>query len=107
MGLLVTSTHALESSGSAASIISLSSKSLPDEKEYEARCIRWITDKFFFSSKETYEMWVKKNFGSKTAFEDEWLTKMYFEYAKELPMDEVAFQKWLSAKVQSRVDAKD
>jgi hypothetical protein len=107
MGLLVTGTHALESSGSAASIISLSSKSLPDEKEYEARCIRWITDKFFFSSKETYEMWVKKNFGSKTAFEDEWLTKMYFEYAKELPMDEVAFQKWLSAKVQSRVDARE
>ena len=52
-------------------------------------------------------MWVKKNFGSKTAFEDEWLTKMYFEYAKEIPMDEVAFQKWLSAKVQSRVDASD
>ena len=49
----------------------------------------------------------EKNFGSKTAFEDEWLTKMYFEYAKELPMDEVAFQKWLSAKVQSRVDARE
>ena len=32
---------------------------------------------------------------------------MYFEYAKELPMDEVAFQKWLSAKVQSRVDARE
>ena len=47
----------------------------------------------------------EKNFGSKTAFEDEWLTKMYFEYAKELPMDEVAFQKWLSSKVLSRVDA--
>ena len=107
MGLLVTGTHALESSGSAASIISLSSKSLPDEKEYEARCIRWINDKFFFNSKETYEMWVKKNFGSKTAFEDEWLTKIYFEYAKELPMGEVAFQKWLSAKVQSRVDARE
>ena len=52
-------------------------------------------------------MWVKKNFGSKTAFEDDLLTKMYFEYAKELPMDEVAFQKWLSAKVQSRVDARE
>ena len=49
----------------------------------------------------------EKNFGSKTAFEDEWLTKIYFEYAKELPMDEVAFQKWLSARVQSRVDARE
>ena len=49
-------------------------------------------------------MWVKKNFGSKTAFEDEWLTKMYFEYAKEQPMDETDFQDWLSAKVEARIE---
>ena len=106
MGLLVTGTLILESSSSAVNF-SLSSQSFPDAKEYEARCTRWITTRFFFKSEDSYDIWTKKHFGSKIAFEDEWLTKMYFEYSKQKPMNEANFHKWLSARVEAHIDTNE
>jgi len=103
MGIIVTGMHTLEIQRVNENINTFS-QSLPDEKEFEARCTRWVIAKFFFSDDNVYETWARKHFGSKSNFEDEWLTQMYFEYAKEQPMDETDFQDWLSAKVEERIE---
>lgn len=92
MGLLVAGTH----DGDPAT------QSLPDENDFTQRCTRWVVANFLFKD---YDAWTREHFGSKKAFEDEWLTRLYFEYAREEPMDDTAFYEWVTARVEAHITA--